>query len=355
MAGSVEKIAMSSKDADAAVPPSLPAFIQPMLAKPGEAFDSEQHLFEVKWDGTRGLAFVDAHGRYRLLNRRRIDMAWRYPELACLGELPAGTVLDGEIVVLLADGRPDFESLQSREQARTPQRAQWLAKVKPATFVAFDQLYDAFDSVMARPCRERRDLLRQTIVAMPAGERIIMSEGVTGSGRAYFERVCAMGLEGVVAKRLDSPYLPGKRSDAWIKIKRQELHCCVVIGFVPGETASGSEARDFSSLVIAAQIDGELRCVGRVGTGFNEPLRERINTYLWSHLRPSPVIAFAERGARWVESGLYCTVRCMERTSTGQLRAPALVELLDEPVAGAPADAKPLRKRRSARSKARSK
>jgi DNA ligase D-like protein (predicted ligase) len=317
--------------ASEAASPSLPAFIPPMLAKAGEAFDSDEYLFEVKWDGTRGLAFVDGRGRYRLLNRRRVDMVWRYPELACLGELPAGTVLDGEIVVLGAEGKPAFGSLESREQARTPRRAQMLAKVKPATFVAFDQLYADFESVMTRPCRDRRDLLRETI-AGSLGGRIIMSEGVIGAGGAYFERVCAMDLEGVVAKRLDSPYLPGKRTDAWIKIKRQQVHCCVVIGFVPGETAAGAEARDFSSLVIAAEFDGELQCVGRVGTGFDERLRRRINEYLWTHLRPAPVIPCAERGARWVEPELYCTVRCMERTSGGQLRAPVLVKLLDEPV-----------------------
>jgi ATP-dependent DNA ligase len=160
---------------------------------------------------------------------------------------------------------------------------------------------------------------------------MIMSQGVTGDGKAYFEQACAAGLEGVVAKRLSSPYLPGKRTEAWIKIKRQQIYCCVVIGFTPAETASGKEDRDFAALVIAADVDGQLECVGRVGSGFDGPLRRRINDYLWSHLTPKPVIPCKEKGARWVEPGLYCNVRCMERTPGGQLRAPAFIELLQEP------------------------
>ena len=95
-----------------------------------------------------------------------------------------------------------------------------------------------------------------------------------------------------------------------------------MIGFVPAETA----APDFSALVIAAEIDGKMTCVGRVGSGFDGSMRDRINAYLWSHLREQPVIACREK-ARWVEPGLYCTIRCMERTKGGQLRAPVFGEL----------------------------
>src|SRR5689334_18130003 len=116
----------------------LPPFIEPMLAKSGKPFDSDQHLFEIKWDGTRALAFVDRE--VRLLNRRRIEIGFRYPDLVDLSKLPRGTVLDGEIVVM-RDGKPDFAALQSREQTRTPIRIASLAARTPATFVVFDQLY----------------------------------------------------------------------------------------------------------------------------------------------------------------------------------------------------------------------
>src|SRR5207244_1463963 len=95
----------------------LPAFISPMQAKPGPAFDSDEFLFEIKWDGTRAVCFID-HGTYRLVNRRRIDMTDRYPEFGYLGQLPPGTIFDGEMIVL-KDGKPDFASLLSRDQARS--------------------------------------------------------------------------------------------------------------------------------------------------------------------------------------------------------------------------------------------
>jgi bifunctional non-homologous end joining protein LigD len=302
----------------------LPEYVEPMLAQAGRPFDSPRFLFEVKWDGTRALAFIDGGGEYRLLNRRRRDIAWRYPDLAFLGGLPPGTLLDGEVVCLGPDGRPDFHALQSREQVRTTVAAQRAVAVRPAVYVVFDLLYLGFKSVMDQQCAERRARLRG-LVAGAGHPRLVLSEGVVGDGVAYFERAAAQGLEGVVAKRLDSTYQPGKRTGAWVKVKRHEVVCCVVIGFVP------EGDNDFASLVIAARGEaGALRCVGRVGTGFDARLRARINDYLWSHLRQKPVIVCREKG-RWVEPALYCTVRCMERTADGHLRAPAFLEVRDAP------------------------
>jgi ATP-dependent DNA ligase len=292
-----------------------------MLATPGEAFDSDEYLFEIKWDGTRALAFADGDGAYRLANRRRVDLTPRYPDLAGLGRLPAGTILDGEIVVLGPDGKPDFSALQSRDHAG-PTRVPMLARSTPATFVAFDQLYSGYESILARPCVERRTILADTIAAL-ADPRVIMSQGVIGDGRAYFERICAENLEGIVAKRLSSPYLPGRRSDAWIKVKRQQTVHCVVIGFVP------EGADDFGALIVAAEEGGTVRCVGKVGSGFDERRRARINRFLWSHLLDAPLVSPGKYRGRWVGPGLYLAVRCMERTVTGVLRAPAVVEVYD--------------------------
>ena len=301
--------------AEAAAQPALPEFVEPMLARAADPFDSPDYLFEPKWDGTRALAFIDGGGRYRLINRRRRDMAWRYPELMFLGSLPAGAVLDGEIVCLGPDGKPDFQALQAREQVRTETRAARSAGVCPVTYIVFDAMYNGYDPIMNRPCEARRDVLR-SLVAGARQPRLVMSEGIIGSGEAYFAQAAAEGLEGVVAKRLDSPYQPGKRTGAWLKIKRRETIHCVVIGFVP----EGED--DFGSLIVAAQgEDGLLVCLGRVGSGFDAELRSRVNDYLWRHLRDRPVIPSDEKG-RWVEPGLYCTVTCMERTADGRLRAP---------------------------------
>ena len=300
--------------------PALRAVVAPMLAKPGQPFDSDRHLFEIMWDGTRALAFVDGPRRRQLLNRRRVDMTPRYPDLDFLARLDAGTILDGEIVVL-RDGKPDFNALQKREQAQSDRKIAMGSRAAPATFIAFDLLFERHVALFDEPLAERRQRLRG-IVDRCNDARLVMSEGVVGAGTAYFGETCKLGLEGVIAKRLDSPYLPGKRTDAWLKIKRQEAYTCAVIGFVPAEGV----ARDFSALVIATQVGGELTCVGRVGSGFDFALRDRINAYLWSHLRDAPVVPSREK-ARWVEPGLYCTVRCMERTRGGQLRAPVFEKL----------------------------
>ncbi len=194
--------------------PELPRFVPPMLAKRGTPFDSSQHLFEIKWDGTRVLAFVESHG-YRLVNRHRADVTERYPELGFLNNLPAGIVLDGEVVVL-RQGKPDFSLLLSRNQARASLKIQSLARTIPATYIVFDLLYHRFESLLVLPLWARQQRL-ETLVRACADSRLVFSEGIVGQGRAYFEAVCRKGLEGVVAKRLDGRYRPGRR--AWIKIK----------------------------------------------------------------------------------------------------------------------------------------
>jgi DNA ligase D-like protein (predicted ligase) len=298
----------------------LPRFIPPMLAKPGEPFDSEKHLFEIKWDGTRTLAFIE-EGSYRLINRRRIDMTDRYPEMGFLRKVVRGTVLDGEAIVF-KDGKPDFTLLMSREQTRSPLKIRNLARLLPATYVVFDLLFESFQPLMALPLQERRQRLEQLVNKLH-DPSLVLSEGVIGQGKALFQETCQRGLEGVVAKRLESRYFPGKRTDAWIKIKRGAETICAIIGFLP------SGASDFRSLILAAEVEGEIRCVGKVGTGFTARLRERLNHMLWSRLRPRPVVSCKLRG-KWVDAGLFCKVSYMEKTAGGEFRAPVFQELYGE-------------------------
>jgi bifunctional non-homologous end joining protein LigD len=188
----------------------------PMLAQPGAPFDSDDHLFEIKWDGVRMLVVRDASG-YRLVNRHRAERTAQYPELACLAQLPAGTILDGEMVVLRA-GQPDFGLLLSRDQTCQPLKIQLLARSLPATYVGFDLLYHRYRPLLDEPLHQRRAQLRDLVDALSQSQ-VVLSEGIVGAGSAFFRQVCALGLEGVVAKRLDSRYRPGRRTRAWIKIK----------------------------------------------------------------------------------------------------------------------------------------
>lgn len=298
----------------------LPDFIAPMLARIAEPFDSPEHLFEIKWDGTRALLFVESD-RYRILNRRRAVITERYPELDVLGKLKPGAVLDGEVVVL-RDGKPDFRLLLSREHSASALRRQSSAIEYPATFMAFDQLYSDYRSLEKLPLRARRDQLAETVAAA-SHPRLVFSDGIMQRGKDYFEEVCARGLEGVMAKRLDSPYHAGRRTDAWLKIKRRKMLLCAIIGYVP----SGPD--DIRSLIIATSDDGELRCVGKVGSGIDERTRADLWRLLGEKARATPLIPCSIPG-KWVEPGLYCTVTYQERTESGQLRAPVFKELVVE-------------------------
>ena len=201
-------------------PPPLPAFVAPMLAQPGTPFDSDQHLFEIKWDGTRMLAFVDDDG-HRLVNRHRRDHTEQYPECAFLAQAPAGTILDGEMVVLHG-GLPDFRRLLSCDQARRPLTIRLLARSLPATYVVFDLLYCRYQSLLIEPLQQRRARLHQLVheIGQPA---LVLSEGIVGPGILFFRQACQLGLEGVVAKQLGSRYRPGRRTQAWIKIKAKQV------------------------------------------------------------------------------------------------------------------------------------
>lgn len=298
----------------------LPNFIKPMLAERGEAFDSDEHLFEIKWDGIRAMAYIDEDG-YRLMSRRGIDVTERYPEFEPLRELPPGTVLDGEIVVLDEDGKPSFRSVLSREQARTQQRFRNLSKATPANFVAFDLLYRDYNEIMRRPLSERREQLLAT-TALALSERFAVSDGVVGPGRAFFDQIVARDLEGVMAKRLKGRYFPGRRSDVWIKIRKSSTALCAILGFV-------DKGDDFESLIIATEDDGELSCVGRVGTGFDTALRDALNQMLRQNVCHQPLIPCDEKGT-WIEAGLYCSVRYLERTKDGVFREPVFEKLITE-------------------------
>lgn len=309
----------SLRPSSRAAVPLLPDFVSPMLAVPGPAFDSDEHLFEIKWDGTRALAFIDRPSGCRLLNRRRVDMTARFPELDVLGNLPPGTVLDGEIV-MLRDGKPDFEALQRREHARNPMHIRHAAARNPAAYIVFDTLFAGFRSLMDEPLVERRDLLKYLIEKLDT-PRVVFSDGVVGPGRDYFDAACQQGLEGIVAKRLNSRYLPSNRTDAWIKIKRQQTAVCVVIGFVP------EGATDISSLLVAIENCGKAVYVGRVGSGMTSDVRADLRVTLNALVQDAPVIECRHKGAVWTAPAVYCRVRYMERTSGGQLRAPVFVEV----------------------------
>jgi bifunctional non-homologous end joining protein LigD len=299
-----------------------------MLAVAGRPFDSTEHFFEFKWDGYRAGAMVE-NGKVRLMSRNGLDLAARYPGLAPLALLPRGLALDGEIVAFRG-GRPDFSLLQQHGPRSDP------ATVR---FVAFDVTYEDFESRLDLPFSRRRQILER-IVERARRPELVLSEGLPAAGQALYRQACEQGLEGVVAKRLSSPYASGRRNGAWIKIKRRLHLQAVIIGYIPKPGPGRSPARmpDFQSLLVAGNgLPGEepgadpgaLRYLGRVGSGFTESLRARLNVLLEERPRRTPLVPCPEK-ARWVEPGLFCEVSFAELTSAGLLRAPVFERLIEE-------------------------
>ncbi len=287
-----------------------------MLAVHGQPFDSEAHFFEFKWDGFRAGAMIE-HGAVRLMSRNRIDLIQQFPSLAPLGTLPHGLALDGEIVAL-RDGKPDFDLMLNRGRHGGP---------RAVKFVAFDVLYEDFEPRMSLPFSERRQILVEILKKHPLPE-LMLSDGVPANGKALYQKACEQGLEGVMAKRLASVYASGKRNGAWVKIKRRLRIQVAVIGFIekPGD--------DFTCLLVAGsglpgEEPGPLRYLGRVGGGFTEAMRRRMNAMLREHPKKAPLVACPERG-KWIEPGLYCEVSYAELTEAGLLRAPVFEGLVEE-------------------------
>ena len=300
---------------------SLPAFLPPMLAVLVPPFDSDQHLFEIKWDGFRSLCFAEGK-RVRLVGRRETDFTARFPELAApLSHLPRGTLLDGEIVHL-TDGKPDFQALLRRERswsaAATPPDPR---RHPPVTFVAFDLLYDRYTSVMTAPLTERRERLAAAI-AKAVGPRLALSEGQVGGGLALLDQAAALSLEGVMAKRLAGPYEPGGRSGSWSKFKRRQTIPCAIIGYQPNTTGG------IKSLILAADVDGELRFVGQVGSGIDDATHHKMLDIFGKMGQQRPVISCKVPRARWLRPDRFCQVSFAEWTNDGKLRQPVFESLL---------------------------
>jgi bifunctional non-homologous end joining protein LigD len=294
----------------------------PMLAAPGEPFDSDEHLFEVKWDGIRALAAISPAG-WRLWGRDRADYTLRYPELGTLRRLPADTILDGELVWLLPSGLPDLEALHARHQTTTPAWIRYTSRSQPVSYVVFDLLRERGRSLLGEPLRVRRERL-QVLLGGLQEPRVLFAQGVVGSGQAFFQAVVQQGHEGVMAKHRASRYLPGRRSAAWQKIKPRLILPCVIVGFVPGR---GGRLR---WLLVATVCGGRLRYAATVRCRMTESLHACLQEQLARRLRPRPVVPCPRR-AVWVEPELYGQVRALGWTGNGRLRGAHFLGLLDPP------------------------
>ncbi len=304
----------------------IPATLTPMMASTRDPFSHPDWLFEPKLDGIRAVVHV-AGGEARLTSRRGTDLTATYPGLAAaLAAQPvAEAVFDGEVVAFDERGVPSFELLQQRMNlAGELDIAAAEARV-PVSYMAFDLLHlDGFD-LTGVVLQERKESLAR--VLLPVGP-VALVEHFQAEGKDAYEGAVALGLEGVVAKRRGSRYLPGKRTDSWAKIKARHTAEFVVAGFTPGE---GLREPTFGALLLGARDpDGALVYRGRAGGGFTDAmladLRPRLDA-LTTDASPFPETPPEAANATFVRPELVVEVEYSEVTSAGLLRAPVFKRL----------------------------
>ncbi|ROT34008.1 non-homologous end-joining DNA ligase [Micromonospora sp. HM5-17] len=302
--------------------------VKPMLASTGELPTGPGWGHEFKWDGVRAIADV-AGGALRLYARSGVEITVAYPELAPLGAQLvarglAHAVLDGEVVVLTESGQPSFTALAERMHVRQPHRAARLAASLPVTYMIFDLLRRDGADLTGWPYRRRREALEALGLAGPRWA----VPPVFADGVATYEAAGEHGLEGVVAKRLDSVYRPGVRSPDWVKVKREVTDDFVVGGWRPG-------VRRIGGLLVGVPAPGGgpgLVYRGRVGGGIGAAIERELLAVLEPRRVAAspfvdPVPREDARGAIWVRPEIVVEVKYGQRTPDGRLRFPRIRRL----------------------------
>ncbi|MFC3447824.1 non-homologous end-joining DNA ligase [Amycolatopsis speibonae] len=297
---------------------TVPDAIAPMLATDGD-LPTGGWGYEYKWDGYRCCLRVARDGETRLTSRRGLDITATYPDVTAEALSGREAVLDGEIVVLDDQGRPSFPLLQTRH-LRTPDAS--LLERSPVHFFAFDVLLLDGDLLLDEPYSARRELL----TSLEAGGRIVIPPGYTDddiSPDQLLEVVRQHGLEGLIAKKLDSRYHPGKRTRQWIKRALWHTQEVVIGGWRPGE---GRRSGTLGALLLGAHDEaGDLRYVGDVGTGFSDKVLDDLHARLTPLERKTPPFASEvprdrARRVRWVTPDLVGEVVHRNWTPDGRLR-----------------------------------
>ncbi|MFN8023891.1 MAG: non-homologous end-joining DNA ligase [Acidimicrobiales bacterium] len=291
--------------------------VAPMKAAIGQLpHDDDQWAFEIKWDGYRTIVFVDVDARtVRVQSSSGLDVSRTYGELGGMWrDLNArSAVLDGEIVVFTDDGRPSFEALQRHDTQ--------------VVFQAFDVLEIDGTDVTALPYEQRRALLADVL---DAGDNWTVPGHRIGGGAELLEATAAQGLEGVMAKKLGSPYQVGKRSPHWRKVKNRVPVEVAIGGFTRG---TGNRSNTFGALLVGREDDdGVLRFAGGVGTGFTqrrlEELLARMRALVTDDCPFTPVPPREySRDATWVRPQLRARIEITEFTNEGYVRHASFVEL----------------------------
>ena len=288
-----------------------------MLAKETDkAFDDKDWLFEIKWDGYRAIA--DLTNKDPLLHSRNgNDFAASFPIMVeALKTLSANAVLDGEIVVLNEQGFPDFQKIQNYDQNTN----------FPLHYYVFDLLSLNGHSLIEEPLVERKKLLKMLV---GKNDQIRFSDHIVGNGKEFFQVALKKDLEGIMAKKADSLYYPGKRTSEWLKIKGHKTTEAIIVGY----TKPTGSRKYFGSLVLAVKDGKEFKHIGQVGTGYNAELLSEIFNLLQPIINSKPVFddkIMVKETVTWVKPILICEVKFTEWTTDGKLRHPVFMRLRDD-------------------------
>ena len=310
--------------------------VVPMLARLSTLpppSDDDKYGYEIKWDGVRAIAYVEKGGATRLESRNLNDVTRQYPEAAAIGEAlqEHRAVLDGEVVAFDEQGRPSFERLQGRMHLTGEAAIGARSRSTPIVYVVFDLLYLDGESLLKRPYTERRERLEQLDLN---GRSWRTPTYHAGEGAALLEASASQGLEGIMAKRLGSPYEPGRRPGTWLKVKNTRRQELVIGGWYPGE---GRRKGKIGALLMG-YYDHEpkkpaLRFAGKVGTGFdaNELVKlEKLLAPLERATTPFEGGRQPAKGAVFVDPRLVAEIEFSEWTRQNILRHPSYKGLRED-------------------------
>ena len=288
---------------------------KPMLAGNVVApFDSKDWIFEIKWDGIRAISYINE--KLNVKSRNGKELRQYFPELEELKTLTEHTVLDGEIVVMRG-GRPDFEALLERNRTLSVLEREHKASIYPATYIVFDILEKDGDQLTDLPLTKRKELLLRHV---KEGKGVVLSMFVEEYGKAYFEAALQRGLEGIVAKKKDSVYASGIRSNNWQKIKKLRSCDCAILGYTLGE----GNRKALGALILAMYDNGKPVYVGKVGTGFSKnDLKSMLATFKELEAKEETLTGVdIPQQIKWLKPQIVCEIYYQSVTKDRKLRMP---------------------------------
>lgn len=284
--------------------------IKPMLAtKAPEIFNKANWIYELKWDGYRALANIQK-GKVDFYSRNGISFKAKFKEIyEHLKVIPHDVILDGEVVALDESGKPVFQKLQNYQKEPSGE----------LRYYVFDILYLNGHNIMHLPLTERKSLIPEVIEDIP---QVYYCDHVESMGKAFFEQAVEMGMEGVIAKKADSQYIPGSRSDKWLKIKAFESQEALICGYTDSDKGG-----PFGSLILGMHREEELVYIGNCGTGFSEQdkkdLYEKFQPLVIDAKPFKKKPALKGRTPTWLIPELICEVNFSEWTRSGNMRHPS--------------------------------